>query len=265
MPRLGKAVEALVKAQRAAELLRRYEENKDALRRPPARPGRDETDNPNLLSDLADFVSDQDAQGQTVTSKRVTLSQFRRQLRWLYDMIDDAQKTKRFRTTGNTFQVGRFYTFNYVPRHESQLEIWDARPIILCLNPRYATHYYKKFSKRPNIGMLGINWHYVPMRARRRIMKQLIHDHSGNRARFMNNQAIDVGVIESLAGVYNALPNYRALRQYLRAGRYTDKNGNPVSAGAFNVMQIPYNHLTEILEVPSIYDAGFVGGKPEGV
>lgn len=262
---LGKVVEKLLQAQKAAELLTKHKEQRDKFAKPPQRPGRDESKDPDLLKDLARFVSSQDVQGQTVTNKKVSLSVFRRQLKWLYDMIDEAQATKRFRTTGNTFQAGRFYTFNYVPRHEKQLEIWDARPIILCLDPKYATHFFKNKSRRPNIGVLGVNWHYVPMRARRRIMKQLIHNHSGNRARFVNNQAIDVSAIESLAGVYNTIPKHKALRQYLRAGRYNDENGISVSAGAFNVTQIPYSHLTEILETPSIYDSAFSGGLPFGV
>ena len=55
------------------------------------------------------------------------------------------------------------------------------------------------------------------------------------------------------------------MRQYLRAGKYTNENGRTVSAGAFNVTQIPYQNLTEILETPSIYEAGYVGGKPVGL
>lgn len=257
MPKLGKVVDALISAQKLAGLLRRFNENKEALRRPPERPGRDESRDPDLLSDLADFVSDTRVENEISNKRRISIAQFRKELKWLYDMID----SKRFRTTGGRFQVGRFYYMNYKPRHHTQLKLWDAKPIILCLNANYATHYYNKTSKRPNIGILAVNWHFVPMRVRRRILKQLIHDHSGNKIRFKNNQAIDVSVIESLSGVYKALPDYDSLRQYLRAGRYTDKNGNPINAGAFNIQQIPYNNLTEILETPSIYESSFVRGS----
>ncbi len=235
-----------------------------ALRNPPLRPGRDEPDNSNI-DNLKMFVDDLEFEGQTQPKKKQSVQDFRRQLKWLYDMIDEGQRTRRFRTTGNRFQSGRFYSFNYVPRHRTQLPIWDARPIILCLDPQYATHYFNIHSSKPNIGVLGINWHYVPMRDRRRMLKQLIYQHSGNRQNFIDNRAIDTQAIESLSGVYNGVQKHGALRQYLRGGKYKNKSGDLVNAGAFNIIQLPYNHITEILEVPSIYDAGFVGGRPPGV
>jgi len=266
MAGLGNVVESLIKAQKAARLLERYKENKEALRQPPARPGIDETGDSTLLRDLSDFVSKLEVDREKPTAKKVSLSIFRRQLKWLYDMIDEGQKTKKFRTTGNAFKAGRFYSFNYVPRNEEKLPIWDARPIILCLNDRYPTHYFNSKSKKPNIGILGVNWHYIKMRDRRRIMKQLIHDHSGNRIRFLNNHRLDISSIANLAGVYNVIGKNAkegkgALRQYLRAGRYLT-NGGLKPAGTFSVVQIPYSAVTEILEIPSIYEAAFVGGTP---
>lgn len=235
-----------------------------ALRNPPLRPGRDEPSNKNL-DNLKLFVNDLEFEGQTQPKKKQSVQDFRRQLKWLYDMIDEGQRTKRFRTTGNSFKSGRFYSFNYVPRHIKKLPIWDARPIILCLNPRYATHYFNTKSRQPNIGILGINWHYVPMRARRRMIKQLIYQDAGNRQNFINNRAIETQAIESLSGIYNGVQRYGALRQYLRAGKYKNNEGDVVQAGAFNVVQLPYSHITEILEVPSIVDAAWIGGKPPNV
>lgn len=235
-----------------------------ALRNPPLRPGRDEPSNENL-DNLKLFVNDLEFEGQTQPKRTQSANEFKRQLKWLYDMIDEGQRSKRFRTTGNSFQAGRFYSFNYVPRHEKMLPIWDARPIILCLNAKYATHYFGNKSTKPNIGILGINWHYIPMRQRRMMMKQLIFQHSGNKQSFIDNRSINVQAIESLSGIYNGITKYGGLRQYLRGGRYSDGIGGIVTAGAFNVVQLPYSHIPEILEVPSIYDAGFVGGKPSGL
>jgi hypothetical protein len=248
------------------KLLLEQEVNKDnTVRKRPSRPGLDETQSADTLASLVKFVGDQDTQRQTQPKRKISLSEFRSRLKWLYDMIDERQKSGRFRTTGNTLQKGRFYTFNYVPRHEKQLNIWDARPIVLCLNPSYATHFFNNKSKKPNIGMLGINWHYIPMRQRRLYMKNLIYNHQGNKARFLANQAIDVTAIEGLNGIYNGVQRYGALRQYLRPGKYADKSGDQVTAGCFNIIQIPYNNITEILEIPSIYDAAFVGGVPSGL
>lgn len=265
MVSISKTMQALVKAQKVAELLKRHKEKESALRAPVSRPGRDESSDASVLSNLADFVSDVETVDRVKAKKQISLAQFRKNLKWLYDMIDDGKNRTKFRSTGNTFAAGRFYTFNYVPRHREKLELWDARPIILCLDARYATHFYKQRSARPNIGILAINWHYIPLRAKRSIMKQLIHDHAGNRARFINNRAIDVSSIEGLPGIYNALPSYDAIRQYLRAGRYSDKHGNSITAGAIGVKQIRFDVITEILEVPSAFEAGFVGSRPKGV
>lgn len=222
-------------------------------RRTRKKAGKDESRNLDLISDLSSFISNSNIEDKK-EAKLISMKAYRKRLEWLYDMIDSRRGT--FRTTGNTFQKGRFYTFQYVARNKETLELWDARPIILCLDNKYPIHYYNR--KSGNIGILGINWHWVPMKDRIKYMKQLIFKNSNNKSRFVNNQALDISIINPKIGMYSGVSKNNALRQYLRAGRYKDMDGKSSAAGMFNIQQVPYSNLTEILETPSIYESEFI-------
>lgn len=60
----------------------------------------------------------------------------------------------------NQFRIGNMYTFIYDPKHKSSLPYYDRMPLIFPIN-------------RAKGGFLGINFHYLPLQLRAKLMDAL--------------------------------------------------------------------------------------------
>ncbi len=71
----------------------------------------------------------------------------------------------RFRNSGQ-FQIGSMYMFYYDPKHKDTLPYYDRVPLIFPIN-------------RAKGGFLGINFHYLPLKMRAKLMDN-IYDTASN-------------------------------------------------------------------------------------
>lgn len=249
-------LKALVKGKEAPDPKLRGLSPVEALKktvRGPLSP--DETKSDDILSELADFVLDQEIRSEKSDRKRrPSLQQIQKELSQFHDLVKKSPKNL-LRRTSNKLEPGRFYTFRYKARHHEQLPSWDTRPVILCLNESYLTHYFNVTSN--NKGFLGINIHYLPIRARRKFFRDFILNYPTNKKRFLDNRSLAIEALNQLPSAYNAVGRYKALRQYLRAGQYVNVEGKDEAAGAFEIVQIPYALIIDALAIPSPYEGLF--------
>lgn len=97
---------------------------------------------------------------------------------WYRDKAKEAGKvneTAFFRTAGadrlkNTgqFKIGNMYMFYYDPKHKDTLPYYDRVPLIFPIN-------------RAQGGFLGINFHYLPLKLRAKLMDSLYEVASNDR------------------------------------------------------------------------------------
>jgi hypothetical protein len=73
----------------------------------------------------------------------------------------------RFKNTGQ-FKIGSMYLFYYDPKHKDTLPYYDRVPLIFPIN-------------RAQGGFLGINFHYLPMKLRAKLMDSLYEVASNDR------------------------------------------------------------------------------------
>lgn len=72
----------------------------------------------------------------------------------------------RFKNTGQ-FRIGSMYMFYYDPKHKDTLPYYDRVPLIFPVN-------------RAQGGFLGINFHYLPLKLRAKLMDSLYDISSNN-------------------------------------------------------------------------------------
>lgn len=224
--------------------------------------GKDEIRSHDQLQQMVDFILEQDLQAEKGRKRIPSLSQVQKELADFHEMIERSSKNLNRRTT-NTLQSGRFYSFHYKARHHEDLEHWDTRPFVLVLEAKYFTHWFKV--KSDNVGFIGINFHYFPIRIRRQIMRQIIVNMPLNRKRYMDNRPLSIQAIAAMNNVRLMVKKYKAIRQYLRPGNYINKHGVSESAGAFRIIQVPYAHVVDALSIPAPRGALFAKGKPKGL
>ena len=74
---------------------------------------------------------------------------------------------ENFKNTGQ-FRIGSMYMFYYDPKHKDTLPYYDRVPLIFPIN-------------RANGGFLGINFHYLPLKLRAKLMDSLYDTVSNDR------------------------------------------------------------------------------------
>ena len=101
----------------------------------------------------------------------------------------------RFRNSGQ-FRIGSMYMFYYDPKHKDTLPYYDRVPLIFPIN-------------RAQGGFLGINFHYLPLKLRAKLMDSL-YDISSNNT-YDENTKLNISY-----RVLSASSQYREFRPALK-------------------------------------------------
>lgn len=93
-------------------------------------------------------------------------------------LIREAEK-ERYETR---FRIGNMYMFGYDPKHKQTLPYYDKFPLIFPIN-------------RAKGGFLGINFHYLPLKLRARLMDALYDVTSNNKFDETTKLKISYGIL----------------------------------------------------------------------
>ena len=103
--------------------------------------------------------------------------------------------TDRLKNSGQ-FKIGNMYMFYYDPKHKDTLPYYDRVPLIFPIN-------------RAQGGFLGINFHYLPLKLRAKLMDSLYEVAS-------NDRFDDTTKLQISYRVLNASTQYREFRPALK-------------------------------------------------
>lgn len=120
--------------------------------------------------------------------------------------VGKVNETAFFRTAGadrfrssSQFQIGSMYMFYYDPKHKDTLPYYDRVPLIFPIN-------------RAKGGFLGINFHYLPLKLRARLMDALYDTASNERYDESTKLSISYRILNSSSQYKDFKP---AVKHYL--------------------------------------------------
>jgi hypothetical protein len=87
--------------------------------------------------------------------------------------------TERYETR---FRIGHMYMFTYQPKHRDTLPYYDRFPLIFPIN-------------KAKGGFLGINFHYLPLQLRAKLMDSLYEVSSNNRFDETTKMKVSYGIL----------------------------------------------------------------------
>ena len=103
--------------------------------------------------------------------------------------------TDRFRNTGQ-FKIGSLYMFFYDPKHKDTLPYYDRVPLIFPIN-------------KAEGGFLGINFHYLPLKMRSKLMDALYDTASNDKYDETTKMRISYNIL-------NATSKYKEFRPAIK-------------------------------------------------
>lgn len=104
----------------------------------------------------------------------------------------------RFRNSGQ-FQIGSMYMFYYDPKHKDTLPYYDRVPLIFPIN-------------RAKGGFLGINFHYLPLKMRAKLMDNIYDTASNDKYDETTKMKISYNILNASAQYKEFRP---AVKHYL--------------------------------------------------
>lgn len=95
-------------------------------------------------------------------------------------------------------QPGRLYTFAYDAKHKATLPYWDKFPLIVYLG----------LSTKHRGLMLGLNLHYIPVKARKEFMEELLKHATTERITNRTTLNINWGKVKGMRGADHMIKAY---------------------------------------------------------
>ncbi|UYD60213.1 hypothetical protein OPFAMLBM_00192 [Aeromonas phage avDM12-TAAL] len=133
---------------------------------------------------------------------------------WFTDIIK--KNVRGFRP--NKPQIGKLYTYIYDAKHKDTLPYWDVYPLIVYLGPSL---------RYPGL-MMGLNLHYIPPKARKDFLEELLKYASTDRITNKTSLKINWDKVKSMRGAEHMIKAY--IPQRIKGGMIEIKPQDWVNA-----------------------------------